>query len=168
MLIFEMKKPYILGIDPGLHGALAVINPEMGQSGLVNVWDTPLYSTPQHNTKVKIDTPKLALQLGAVIMDCEFCIIEEVWSLPRDGHVGAFSFGQSFGILIGMVSALMVPIMFTPPAVWKSTFGLSSDKNASRAKASALYPFNTHLWNLKKHDGRAEAVLLAEFGKRFY
>lgn len=159
------KKPYILGIDPGITGAVACIDPNMEK--VVSLWDVPTLADGPTGRKI-VDVTTLALQFGALITDCEFCIIEDVHSMPRDGHVGAFSFGKTTGILIGMVSALMVPIYYTPPAVWKGCFGLSSNKDESRALASKKYPHSSHLWLKKKHDGRAEAVLLADFGKRFY
>ena len=58
-------------------------------------------------------------------------------------------------------------LVLVPPQVWKRRFNLTSDKDASRARASELLPAHAHLWPLKEHDGRAEAALLALYGARY-
>lgn len=100
--------------------------------------------------------------------EIELAVIEDVHSSPRDGHVGAFSFGKTTGILIGTLATLLIPTFFTPPQVWKNCFGLSKNKDDSFRLATKKFPDSSHLWTRKKDDGRAEAVLLADFGRRFY
>jgi hypothetical protein len=53
-----------------------------------------------------------------------------------------------------------------PPRRWKSALQVPASKDAARFRASQLLPQAAHLWPLKKHDGRAEAALLAVFGGR--
>lgn len=161
----DTKKPYIMGIDPGIHGALACIDPRMNQVVALN--DVPVVPDGPNGRNI-VDTATLSLQLHVLSNDIEFCMIEDVHSMPRDGHVGAFSFGKTTGILIGMVSALLIPIHYVPPAVWKGCFGLGRDKNESREMATKRYPHSSHLWKRKKDSDRAEAVLIADFGRRFY
>ncbi len=162
------KRPYIMAHDPGLGGAFAVIDPIMCQ--IVSLWDMPTYEeiNSKGSKKKKVDLGQLAIQINAVIHDCEFCVIEDVHSMPHDGVASAFKFGQVSGISIGMISANLCGIKFVSPMAWKSVMNLGRDKELSRVEATKRYPFSAHLWNRTKDHGRAEAVLLADFGKRFY
>lgn len=159
------KKRYILGVDPGIKGALALL--DVKNKVLTHVFDLP--TTPTGiKSRLTIDGAKLSLLVSEFCNDIEFCIFEDVHSSPNDGVVGAFSFGKSTGILLGVLQSYLLPIIPVAPSVWKNVFGLSSNKDESRHMASRKYPAFKEKWNLKKHDGRAEAALLADFGKRFY
>jgi hypothetical protein len=81
--------------------------------------------------------------------------------MPRQGIASAFNFGVGFGSLLGVLQARHIAIEFVTPAVWKRTMGLSQDKRASLDKARLLYP-DAEL-GLAKHEGRAEALLLAHW-----
>jgi crossover junction endodeoxyribonuclease RuvC len=159
-----MGKNFILGVDPGLSGALALLNPRTNE--LKCVWDVPTILSGVGNRR-QVDVSSLALKLGSYSEEIAFCVMEDVHSTPNDGPVGAFAFGKSTGILIGVVGSMLIPIYFSPPSVWKNCFGLSSDKNKSRELAIKKYPTQAEMFKRKKDDGRAEAALLAEFGKRF-
>jgi len=98
----------------------------------------------------------------------EIAIIEDVHAMPGQGVTSMFGFGVSKGLVIGMLHAFKCPVFTVPPAVWKGVYGLSSNKDASRALASKKFPNSSYLWTRKKDDGRAEALLLADFGRRFY
>jgi crossover junction endodeoxyribonuclease RuvC len=83
--------------------------------------------------------------------------------MPRDGVAAAFSFGKGYGILLGVVATLGIPYTCVTPRTWKSKYLLFADKNASRQRATELFPNCAAFWKLKKHDGLAESALLAHF-----
>lgn len=148
----------ILGIDPGLSGALALYDVD----GSLEVIDIP---TLQLKKRV-IDEYALAR-----IVDDWSGRIREVWLeqvgvRPGEGAVGAFAFGRGYGLIRGLCTASFLPIIDVTPASWKRAMNVSADKDAARAKASALFPRYSGCWPLKKHDGRAEAALIALHGMR--
>lgn len=157
-----MKPQLILGVDPGLSGALALLNPVTGE--IPAIIDTPTLLIKRGSSRRKVDLFMLNSFLDAYHKDILFSVIEEVHSMPNQGVTSTFTFGKAFGIAVGMIASYNLPIYFTPPAVWKGSMDLSSNKLDSVIKASKLFPNHTHLWG--KKDGRAEALLLAYFGKR--
>ena len=91
-------------------------------------------------------------------------IIEQVSAMPGQGVTSMFNFGQSFGILKGICSAMQLPMYFVRPAKWKKYFNLiNSEKDASRTKAIEIFPyFSAHL-SRKKDSNKADAILIASF-----
>ncbi len=159
-----MQRKHILGIDPGLSGAMTVLCPRT--DSIILVCDMPTELSGVGNRR-QINVAALALKMDSFIDEVAFCVFEEVHSISGDGPVGAFAFGKSAGILIGMLGAHTIPIFFTPPQIWKPIFGLSKNKNESRALAIKKFPISSDLFARTKDDGRAESALLAYFGKRF-
>jgi crossover junction endodeoxyribonuclease RuvC len=86
--------------------------------------------------------------------------------MPRDGHVGAFSFGRSYGIIETALAAAQIPFRTVRPQVWKKAMGVLADKDQARQMATQLIPSGAEFWPLKKHDGRAEAALIAQYGRQ--
>lgn len=93
-------------------------------------------------------------------------MIEKVGSMPKQGVSSTFKFGRSYGEIIGVVAAHKLRMDFVPPGVWKRTFGLSKDKDASRLKAMELFPQLRDRLTRKKDHNRAEALLIAEYARR--
>jgi len=91
-------------------------------------------------------------------------VIERVSAMPKQGVVSVFGFGRSYGEARGVVGALNIPMHLVTPQKWKKHFGLSSDKDQPRALATRLFPSVSEHFKLKKHDGRAEAALIALYG----
>jgi crossover junction endodeoxyribonuclease RuvC len=85
---------------------------------------------------------------------------------PGQGVSSTFAFGRAYGIVIGILVALGTPMTFVSPAKWKRALGVPSVKDGARARASQLLPQASSRWPLKRHDGRAEAALLALYGLR--
>lgn len=87
---------------------------------------------------------------------------------PKMGATSAFNFGKGYGIWLGVLAALLLPYDEVHPMTWKKTImaDMSKEKDASRVKAMQCYPHAAKDLNLKKHHGRADALLLAEFGRR--
>lgn len=154
----------IVGIDPGLSGAIALYRPEPGS---LVITDLPTQTRRLSNKKLRteLDLAALAhwLDLHLPIGDVH-AYIEDPHAMPKQGITSAFRFGYVCGAIQAMITAYRVPMTLLPPATWKKALGLSSDKVGCQHKASQILPHHAHLWPLKKHDGRAEAALLAWYG----
>ena len=80
-----------------------------------------------------------------------------------------FNFGQSFGILKGICSAMQLPMYFIRPAKWKKYFSLiNSEKDASRTKAIEMFPSFSSQLSKKKDSNKADAILIASFYHETY
>jgi crossover junction endodeoxyribonuclease RuvC len=149
----------ILGIDPGLDGGLAWLD----TTGTLAVVDMPVLAIERGGkSKREIDAAGLAELICQHRPDC--AIVERVGAMPGQGVSSMFSFGRSAGVVEGVLAALSVPATFTPPATWKRALKIQAGKDGARLRASQLLPAGSGHWRLAKHDGRAEAALLALWG----
>lgn len=151
----------ILGADPGLSGAIAIYRPA---TGALVVEDMPTF-TLHRNKKAKseVNVPELARIIDAAVDGKPaVAFVEEVGAMPGQGVASMFSFGRSFGTLLGCLA--MVETHLVPPVTWKRSFKLGKEKDASRAKATQLFPQHSGLFCRVKDDGRAEAALIAVYG----
>ena len=143
------------GIDPGLSGAVAFIRPDAAHvSNRLAVFDAPLVGG-------EFDGVAFAKLLGERVPD--LVAIEHAFSRPGQGVSSTFKFGRTFGQALGVIQALGMPYELVSPAVWKRHFKISpsSPKDASRLVCKRLYP-DADI-PLKKHHGRADAILIAHF-----
>lgn len=156
-----------IGIDPGLHGAMAFMWPDK-----LIIADVPTHElTVNGKKRVQIDKHNLA----GVLRSCNPALeggrvaafVEDVHSMPKQGVASSFKFGFVAGCIQQAVVDAGFELTLVPPQVWKRRFNLTADKDAARARASELLPSHAHLWPLKKHDGRAEAALIALYGARY-
>lgn len=148
------------GIDPGLGGAVGII----GDGGeFVAVYDMP--TLPTTTGRRQID----AAALAGILRQHQpvFTLLERVGARPGEGDVGAFSFGQTFGAILGVLAALELWHDLIQPAVWKRRAGIAAgaDKRASVAICKRLIPGAADHLTGVKDDGRAEALLLALQGR---
>ena len=91
-------------------------------------------------------------------------VIEQVAAMPGQGVTSMFNFGQSYGILKGICSAMQLPMYFVRPAKWKKYFNLiNSEKDASRTKAIEMFPYFSSQLSKKKDSNKADAILIASF-----
>jgi len=149
----------LLGLDPGLTGALAAIDSD-GQ--IVALHDLPIL---RDGKLAFVDAPELVSHMTAARAGRPARIlVERVSAMPRQGVASSFQFGVGFGSLLAACRFLAMPLELVTPAVWKRALGLPADKRASLDRARMLFP--TAELHLAKHDGRAEALLLAEYGRR--
>ena len=96
-------------------------------------------------------------------------IIEQVSAMPGQGVTSMFNFGQSFGILKGICSAMQLPMYFVRPAKWKKYYGLiNSEKDASRTRAIEMFPYFSSQLSKKKDSNKADAILIASFYHETY
>lgn len=156
---------YYIGIDPGQTGAIAVIN---SKKEIATIYDTP---TMQAIKGKKYKTEYLPAEMVSVLSSYpkELChvFIEKVGAMPGQGVTSMFNFGKGFGIWIGILAALELPHTFVTPQAWKKLLmqGMA-DKDAARIRAQELFPQSIVLLNRKKDIGRADALLIAEYGRR--
>jgi crossover junction endodeoxyribonuclease RuvC len=143
----------ILGVDPGLSGALAFYFPSAPDR--VSVEDMPVADG-------NIDAANLAARINQLAPTV--AIVERAASRPGQGVASSFKCGACYGVILGTLAALEVPTQLVAPTVWKRHFSLSTDKEQSRALALRLFPAYVGQFARKKDHGRAEAALLALFG----
>lgn len=144
----------ILGIDPGLSGAVALLDRD---GSLVAAYDMPTVdkSVSPAALRALIDS------LPAVPREAW---IEQVAAMPKQGVSSTFAFGRAFGIAEGVVSAMGIAVRLVRPAVWKSHHRVTSDKETSRALALRLWPSQAEVFARKRDENRAEAALIARYG----
>lgn len=156
-----------IGIDPGKEGAVAVIYPDNS----VELFDTPIDVVKKGKKHKTVYMPALMANLIAAIKDKSnhnCCVyIEEVHAMKGQGVTSCFDFGTGYGLWLGIVAALMIPCIGFTPQRWKKEImqGIS-DKEAARLMAHKLFPNYSDKMALKKHHGRAEALLIAEYARR--
>ena len=153
----------IIGIDPGITGSICFF-----QDGkIIDVVEMPNMPEGKKN-KRQVNGAQVFHEISSRITNLKKenikVIIEQVSAMPGQGVTSMFNFGQSFGILKGMCSAMQLPMYFVRPAKWKKYFNLiNSEKDASRTKAIEIFPyFSAHL-SKKKDSNKADAILISSF-----
>ena len=144
----------VCGIDPGIHGGIALVSSE---HGLLHADDMPV-------TDDKV-SPVLVTDWFRQIAPHEpdLVVIEKVHAMPRQGVSSSFGFGRSLGVVEGVVGALGFRVQMVTPQAWKKGVGIvaGADKDASRTRALELWPEAADLFRRKKDADRAEAALMA-------
>ena len=161
--------PLYLGIDPGLGGALACVQPgsDVDPKPHISVHDMPTFTiTVNQKPRRQLDLVKVNELFDRMDGLVTHAGIEEPHALPGQGVTSAFSFGFVCGVLQMVCAAYRIPVTLVRPATWKAQMRLTADKDACRKRASQLFPTAAELWARKQDDGRAEAVLLAWWGLR--
>jgi len=149
---------YVIGIDPGISGAIAVF--DWYTKKLVEIIDMPTLEVESGKTKKRhISAVSLANYL--VGFTDTHVVIERVGALPGNGSVSMFNFGRSAGIIEGVVAALEMPNTYVTPAAWTKAVGRAAGKDASRMRAMELFPSKAEMFKRAKDDGRADAALIA-------
>ena len=153
----------IIGIDPGISGSICFF--EDGK--ILDVLEMPTMTDGKKNKK-QVNGAQIYNEISTKIRGIEKqnlrVIIEQVSAMPGQGVTSMFNFGQSFGILKGICSAMQLPMYFVRPAKWKKYFGLiKSEKDASRTKAIEMFPYFSSQLSKKKDSNKADAILIASF-----
>ena len=152
---------FVCGIDPGINGALAFLDPE---AATIRIVDMPLFEFTTTKNRVKIDPYGIKRELQ--VQPISNMYLEEVYSSPQMGVTSAFNFGEGKGILLGVAAALDVPVTPVKPQEWKKVMRVPADKRAAVQRASQLFPDVAGLFKGPRggvFDGRAEAALIALF-----
>ena len=150
----------ILGIDPGLHGALAFFDYE---AGTLVVNDMPTV-TVERGGKSKGEVSPQLLAMVIRQFDVRRAVVERVNARPGQGVTSMFSFGRSMGIVEGVLGGLNIPMSYVTPQAWRKAMQVREGKDGSRLRAMELFPAYADEFKLKKWDGRAEAALIAYCG----
>lgn len=141
----------LLGIDPGVHGAFAVLDTD--ENG-VAVTDMP-------------DTTLGLIDLIDRLPSIRLCMIEKPFYPKIIGSANVAKIAMAYGKIIALLAHRGIPVAEVRPADWKAALNLGTSKAASRELASNLFPDQADQWARVKDDGRAEAALIAWYGKRF-
>ena len=153
----------IIGIDPGISGSICFF-----QDGkILDVIEMPTMTEGKKN-KRQVNGSQVYNEILKKTKHVDKkdikVIIEQVSAMPGQGVTSMFNFGQSFGILKGMCSAMQLPMYFVRPAKWKKYFGLiNSEKDASRTKAIEIFPYFSSNLAKKKDSNKADAILIASY-----
>ena len=154
---------YIIGIDPGISGAICFF--EDGK--IIDVIDMPSMSEGKKNKKQVNGNQlfnEIKLRLLEVSQDDVSVVVEHVSAMPGQGVTSMFNFGQSFGVIKGICSAMQLPIHFVRPTKWKKYFNLiNTSKDASRSKAIEIFPKFSEKLKRKKDSNKADAILIASY-----
>jgi crossover junction endodeoxyribonuclease RuvC len=158
----------IIGIDPGISGSICFF--ENGK--ILEVVEMPTMTDGKKN-KRQVNGAQIYNEILKRINKNEKqnvrVIIEQVSAMPGQGVTSMFNFGQSFGILKGICSAMQLPMYFVRPAKWKKYFGLiNSEKDASRTRAIEMFPYFSSQLSKKKDSNKADAILIASFYHETY
>ena len=153
----------IIGIDPGISGAICFF--ENGE--VKDVIDMPTMSEGKKN-KRQVNGRQIFNEISSRINNYDLkninVVVEQVSAMPGQGVTSMFNFGQSYGIIKGICSAMQLPIFFVRPAKWKKHFDLiKSQKDASRTKAIEIFPKISSILSKKKDANKADAILIASF-----
>jgi crossover junction endodeoxyribonuclease RuvC len=153
----------IIGIDPGISGSICFF--EDGK--ILDVVEMPTMTEGKKNKK-QVNGSQIYNEVLKRIKQTDKkeikVIIEQVSAMPGQGVTSMFNFGQSFGILKGICSAMRLPMYFVRPAKWKKYFNLiNSEKDASRTRAIEIFPYFSSQLARKKDSNKADAILIASF-----
>ncbi|MDC0943721.1 crossover junction endodeoxyribonuclease [Candidatus Pelagibacter sp.] len=158
----------IIGIDPGISGSICFF-----QDGeIIDVVEMPTMTEGKKNKK-QVNGSQIYNEILERIKKLDKkdikVVIEQVSAMPGQGVTSMFNFGQSYGILKGICSAMQLSMYFVRPAKWKKYFNLiNSEKDASRTKAIEIFPYFSSQLSRKKDSNKADAILIASFHYETY
>ena len=153
----------IIGIDPGISGSICFFD----DGKILDVIEMPIMNDGKKNKK-QVNGSQIFNEISSRIIGIEKhnirVVIEHVTAMPGQGVTSMFNFGQSFGILKGICSAMQLSMYFVRPAKWKKYFNLiNSQKDASTTRAIEIFPYFSTQLSKKKDSNKADAILIASF-----
>ena len=158
----------IIGIDPGISGSICFFH----NGKILDVVEMPIMTDGKKNKK-QVNGSQVYNEITKRIKQFEKnqirVVIEHVSAMPGQGVTSMFNFGQSFGILKGICTAMQLPMYFVRPTKWKKYFNLlNSEKDASRTRAIEIFPYFSSQLSRKKDSNKADAILIASFYHETY
>ena len=149
----------IFGIDPGISGAISILE----NKKIIEVYDMPTMIDGKKNKKQVNGSQVANIFKEKIDANKEISVVvEHVNAMPGQGVTSMFNFGQSFGVIKGICSAMQLSIHFVRPTKWKKHFNLiKTNKDASRTKVIEVYPEISNKLHRKKDSNRADAILIA-------
>ena len=151
----------VIGIDPGLSGAIAIIE----NKRVLGIFDMPVMAEGKKN-KRQLNSAQLVNIIRENTNNNEeiTVVVEQVNAMPGQGVTSMFNFGQTFGAIKGVCAALELPIYFVRPTKWKKHFELiNSSKDSSRTKVIEMYPSLSSQLSKKKDVNKSDAILIARY-----
>ena len=153
----------VIGIDPGISGSICFFK----DGKILDVIEMPTMTEGKKN-KRQVNGSQIYNEILRMVKkfgkDDIRVVIEQVSAMPGQGVTSMFNFGQSFGILKGICSAMKLPMYFVRPSKWKKYFNLiNSEKDASRTRAIEIFPYFSSQLSKKKDSNKADAILIASF-----
>ena len=153
----------IIGIDPGIKGAICILKDGV----VIDVFDMPVMPVGKKN-KSQVNGSQIYNEIQKVIENKDKqdikVVIEQVSAMPGQGVTSMFNFGQSYGVLKGIFSAMQIPMDFISPVKWKKHYNLiNTQKDSSRTKAIEFFPYISSKLSRKKDANKADAILIASF-----
>lgn len=155
---------FIIGIDPGLTGALAVLGAKSGR--LIALEDLPVMRKGFSDKRNQIDPNGLARIFRRYRNHCEVTL-EMAQAMPKQGVSSTFIIGHTAGIIEGVLGGLGIKCNLVPASIWKKESKIGKDKEKSRAIAIRMFP-NCDKLGRKKDHNRAESILIAVWARRIY
>ena len=154
---------YIIGIDPGISGAICFFN----EGKVLDVIEMPTMAEGKKNKKQVNGNQlfnEIKSRLSEIRQEQISVVVEHVNAMPGQGVTSMFNFGQSFGVIKGICSAMQLPIHFIRPTKWKKYFNLiNTSKDASRSRAIELFPKISDKLKRKKDSNKADAILISGY-----
>ena len=152
----------ILGIDPGVSGAICVLN----KKKIVEVYEMPTMIDGKKNKRQVNGAEVTNIFLKELSYEKKEAkvVVEQVNAMPGQGVTSMFNFGQSFGVIKGVCAALRLPVYFVRPVKWKKYFNLiKTNKDASRTKVIEIFPNISSKISRKKDSNKADSILIAKY-----
>ena len=153
----------IIGIDPGISGSICFFK----DGKILDAIEMPTMTDGKKNKRQVNGSQiynEIKKKIDVVSEEDIRVVIEHVTAMPGQGVTSMFNFGQSFGILKGICSAMRLPMYFVRPTKWKKYFNLiNSEKDASRTRAIEIFPYFSSQLSKKKDSNKADAILIASF-----
>ena len=158
----------IIGIDPGISGAICFFH----DGEVKDIIEMPSMADGKKN-KRQINSQQVFNEISERIRNTPkkeiIVVIEQVSAMPGQGVTSMFNFGQSFGVLKGICSAMQLSMYFIRPSKWKKYYGLiKTEKDASRTKVIEIFPYISSKLSKKKDSNKADAILIANFFNNTY
>jgi len=158
----------IIGIDPGISGAICFFD----NGKILDVIEMPTMNEGKKNKRQVNGAQiynEISKRMNKTHNDDVRVVVEQVSAMPGQGVTSMFNFGQSFGIIKGICSAMQLSLYFVRPAKWKKYFNLiNSEKDASRTRAIEIFPYFSSQLSKKKDSNKADAILIASFYHETY
>ena len=152
---------YVIGVDPGLSGAIAIIDV---RGGLVDAWDMPTVEIKVGKAMKRRVAPEVIAAELRTYAPHAIAYIEKVSAMPGQGVSSMFAFGEAYGLVRGVLAGMGIPCTTVTPAVWTKAMRVAAGKDGSRQRAMELWPDKATLFKRVKDDGRADASLIAQWG----
>jgi crossover junction endodeoxyribonuclease RuvC len=153
-----------IGIDPGLSGAVVVIDDDQ----YITFYDTPTFTVKSGKKNKRHYNIVSMADIITYHSEGAQVVLEKVHAMPGQGVSSMFTMGEGLGIWKGIVTALKLPLTMVPPQTWKKVMmeGMGREKEASLIRALQLFPNYGHMLSRKKDVDRADALLMAEWLRR--